>query len=178
VRRRLGNFILAEDDGTLEGVILAALQRAGASLALVETFTGGQMAARVSSLPGAEKVFRRGLVVRDKSELAATFPEARIGGGEFTAEMAEAVARDARRISGATLGLAMLIDLDDMPDGIEFGGTFYVGIATETESVTRRARIVGGREWVRLGAIELGLDCLRRHLLGLPVTERIDFEKV
>jgi nicotinamide-nucleotide amidase len=31
---------------------------------------------------------------------------------------------------------------------------------------------------VRLGAMELGLDCLRRFLLGLPVTERIDFEKV
>jgi nicotinamide-nucleotide amidase len=42
----------------------------------------------------------------------------------------------------------------------------------------RRSRIVGGREWVRLGAVELGLDCLRRFLQGLPVVERIDFEKV
>jgi nicotinamide-nucleotide amidase len=31
---------------------------------------------------------------------------------------------------------------------------------------------------VRLGAVELGLDCLRRHLQGLPVYERTDFEKV
>ena len=38
-------------------------------------------------------------------------------------------------------------------------------------------RILGGREWVRLGAVELGLDCLRRYLHGLPVTERIDFER-
>src|SRR5271157_3594765 len=45
VRKRLGNFILAEDDDTLEGVILKALTRADGSLALVETFTGGQMAA-------------------------------------------------------------------------------------------------------------------------------------
>jgi nicotinamide-nucleotide amidase len=29
---------------------------------------------------------------------------------------------------------------------------------------------------VRLGAVEMGLDCLRRHLQGLPVHERIDFE--
>jgi nicotinamide-nucleotide amidase len=36
---------------------------------------------------------------------------------------------------------------------------------------------VGGREWVRLGAVEMGLDCLRRYLQGLPVYERIDFEK-
>src|ERR1700744_5559948 len=44
VRQRLGNFIMAEDDNTLEGVILRALQREEGSLALVETFTGGQMA--------------------------------------------------------------------------------------------------------------------------------------
>jgi len=31
---------------------------------------------------------------------------------------------------------------------------------------------------VRLGAVELGMDCLRRFLLGLPVVERIDFERV
>jgi nicotinamide-nucleotide amidase len=28
-----------------------------------------------------------------------------------------------------------------------------------------------------LGAVELALDCLRRFLQGLPVVERIDFEK-
>ena len=33
-------------------------------------------------------------------------------------------------------------------------------------------------DWVRLGAVELGLDCLRRYLQGLPVTERTDFERV
>jgi nicotinamide-nucleotide amidase len=26
--------------------------------------------------------------------------------------------------------------------------------------------------------VEMGLDCLRRYLQGLPVVERIDFEKV
>src|ERR1039458_5468106 len=41
VRKRLGNFILAEDDQTLEGVILAALTECGGTLAMVETFTGG-----------------------------------------------------------------------------------------------------------------------------------------
>jgi hypothetical protein len=28
-----------------------------------------------------------------------------------------------------------------------------------------------------MGAVELGMDCLLCFLLGLPVTERIDFEK-
>ena len=58
-----------------------------------------------------------------------------------------------------------------------FGGTICLAIATETEAASRRSRILGGREWVRLGAVEMGLDCLRRYLQGLPVYERIDFEK-
>src|SRR6266571_1402091 len=61
VRKRLGNFILAEDDQTLEGVILAELTNRQGSLAIVETFTGGQIAARLVPLLGAEQVFRRGI---------------------------------------------------------------------------------------------------------------------
>jgi len=70
VRRRLGNFILAEDDQTLEGVVLRELAARQGSLALVETYTGGQIASRVAPLPGAEEVLRRGLVSRDRGELA------------------------------------------------------------------------------------------------------------
>ena len=69
VRKRLGNFILAEDDQTLEGVVLAELTRQGATLALVETFTSGQIAARVGHLPGAEHVLRCGVTVRDRTAL-------------------------------------------------------------------------------------------------------------
>jgi len=100
---------------------------------------------------------------------------------EISRETAEAVAETARRQTGASHALAVLIDLDDGADRIDFGGTICIGIAagdkTGDETVSRRSRILGGREWVRLGAVELGLDCLRRHLYGLPVTERIDFER-
>jgi nicotinamide-nucleotide amidase len=178
VRKRLGNFILAEDDQTLEGVVLAELTRRQASLSIVEAFTGGQLAARIAHLPGAEKVFRRGIVARDLGEVgAAVGLQAPLPMGE-TREAAEAVARAARSQTGATHALAVLIDLDDGPDRIEFGGTICLAIATEQEVASRRSRIVGGREWVRLGAVEMGLDCLRRYLQGLPVYERIDFEKV
>ena len=97
VRKRLGNFILAEDGETLEGVVLAALTAQDGSLAVVETFTGGQIAARLAHLPGAEKVFRRGLVARDPAEIAGALG---IDGGlvaaELSRETAEAVARAAR----------------------------------------------------------------------------------
>jgi nicotinamide-nucleotide amidase len=80
-------------------------------------------------------------------------------------------------LSGATHALAVLVDLDSGADRMDLGGTIWIAIATADAVEFRRSRILGGREWVRLGAVELGLDCLRRYLHGLPVVERIDFEK-
>ncbi len=179
IRARLGNFILGEDDQTLEGVILAELTARQASLSTVEMFTSGQIAARIAHLPGAETIFRRGIVARDLAEVCAAVG---LGSaalqGAFTPQSAEAVAQAALRHTSSTHALAVLIDLDQGADRIEFGGTVCLAIATEREVASRRSRILGGREWVRLGAVELGLDCLRRHLQGLPVYERTDFEKV
>jgi nicotinamide-nucleotide amidase len=178
VRKRLGNFILAEDDQTLEGVILEGLSGRGGSLSIVETFTGGQIAARLAHLPSAEKVFRRGIVARGIEEVCGAVGLGRTSpAGEITTETAEAVAQALRRQTSSTHALAVLIDLDEGADRIEFGGTVCLAISTEQDVASRRSRIVGGREWVRLGAVEMGLDCFRRYLQGLPVYERIDFEK-
>jgi nicotinamide-nucleotide amidase len=179
VRRRLGNFIMAEDDQTLEGVVLAELTRQAGTLALVETFTSGQIAARFGHLPGAEHVLRAGITVRDRTALHNTLDLSQMSlAGNLTQESTEAVARAARAHTDATHALVVLIDLDEGADRIDFGGTIFIAIATEEAVAFRRSRILGGREWVRLGAVELGLDCLRRHLQGLPVVERIDFERV
>jgi nicotinamide-nucleotide amidase len=179
VRRRLGNFILAEGDQTLESVVLEALARKHATVSLVETFTSGQIAARIGHLPGAENVLRRGIVARDLKEVcAAVGLDPHAVSGTLTREHAQAVAQAARRQTGTTHALAMLIDVDEGPDRIDIGGTVCLAIATDNEVATRRSRIVGGRDWVRLGAVEMGLDCLRRYLQALPVQERIDFEKV
>jgi nicotinamide-nucleotide amidase len=178
VRKRLGNFILAEDEQTLEGVVLAELTKRGATLAVAETFTSGQIAARVGPLPGAETILRRGVLARDLRDVwsAVGLPGAPPA-GELTKETAEVVAQAVRQWTGASHALAVLIDLDEGADRIEFGGSLCLGIVGPDGAASRRSRIVGGREWVRLGAVEMGLDCLRRYLQGLPVDERIDFEK-
>lgn len=147
VRKRLGNFVVAEDNQTLEGVVLAELTRAKKTLAIGETVTGGIVAARVAPLPGAENVFKQGVI-------------------------APAVSADALRASsGADIALTVDVKLDAE------GGNVAIGINDGLQTIKREARLVGNRDWVRTGACELGLDCLRRLLLGLPVDERIDFER-
>jgi nicotinamide-nucleotide amidase len=147
VRKRLGNFVVAEDNQTLEGVVLAELTRLKKTLAIGETVTGGIVAARVAPLPGAESVFKQGVIASSAS--------------------AEAL----RASSGADIALAVDVKVDAE------GGNVTIGIADGKQVLKREARLVGNRDWVRTGACELGLDCLRRLLLGLPVDERIDFER-
>jgi len=177
VRKRFGNFILAEDDATLESVVLSALAQHKGTLTIVESFTAGQITGRVAHLPGAEKIIRRGIVARDLTEICNAVELLNVPPA-ITKEAAEAVALAACRQTGATHALAVLIDLDEGADRIEFAGTVCLAVASKDGVASRRSRVVGGRDWVRLGAVEMGLDCLRRYLQGLPVTERIDFEKV
>src|SRR5471030_898404 len=147
VRKRLGNFVVAEDDQSLESIVLAALKTAGQTLAIGETVTGGIVAARIAPLAGAESVFKQGTIAKEVS--------------------AEAL----RKSSGADIALTVDTRLEDE------AGTVTIGIADAKGTIKREARLVGNRDWVRTGSCELGLDCLRRHLLGLPVDERIDFER-
>ncbi len=178
VKRRIANFIIAEDDQTLEGVVLAALTKTESTLAVAETFTAGIIASRLIAHPAGRHIMRRGVLTRDREELfratgLAGFPHADAYDADIAAAAAENLAREAH----TTHALAVLIDVDDGPDRRDLGGLIQIAIAGPEGTVTRTTRILGGWEWIRLGAAELALDCLRRHLHGLPVHERTDFEK-
>jgi nicotinamide-nucleotide amidase len=62
-------------------------------------------------------------------------------------------------------------------DRIASGGAIRIAIAATDRVAFRRSRVSGGREWVRLDAVELALDGLRRFPHGLPVVGRIGVEK-
>ena len=178
VKRRIANFIVAEDDQTLEGVVLSELARIGGTVAVAETFTAGIIASRLVAQHAGRHVMRRGVVTREREEL---FRATGLGGfphnDAYDADSAAAAAANLARESGSTHALAILIDVDEGPDRRDLGGLIQIAIASPAGTVTRTTRILGGWEWIRLGAAELALDCLRRHLQGLPVHERTDFEK-
>ncbi|HZP99285.1 MAG TPA: CinA family nicotinamide mononucleotide deamidase-related protein [Reyranella sp.] len=157
VRKRLGNFVVAEDDQTLESVVLAKLAAGGSTLAVAEGVTGGTLAARLSPHAGADKVFKGGVVDLDLRKLVS--------------------AEKLRAERGTSHALRLAVQLDDGPERPDWGATITINVADANGTVTRQARLIGNRDWVRAGSVEMALDCLRRHLGGLPVDERIDFER-
>ena len=182
LRARMGNFILAEDDDTLEGVVRGLLLERQASLAVVEDFTGGQLTARLAPLPDADSFLLRGNVVpspRSKMEAFGEDGETGLADWEFGIGLAELLAQRCRAGAGAALGLVTLCQVvpDEGRIPGNMAGSIVIAIANEAGVEHRRARLGGNRDWVRLGAVEMGLDCLRRHLQGLPIREKTDFER-
>jgi nicotinamide-nucleotide amidase len=163
----------------LEGVILAALKRKGASLSVVETFTGGGIAARLAPLPDAESVFRRGLVAQAGSEIESLLNLA--AGTLSSVPLTEKAIKDAARatllVTDSTYALVALADQDRIADSAARGPTLWFSIATGQQVAVRSSRLLrfGDKDFLRAAAVEMGLDSLRRFLQGLPVDEKHDF---
>ena len=178
IRDRFGNFIISEDNETLEGVILAELAKTNSTLSTAEMHTSGAISARLNPKVGDPDPIIRSVVSRDLNQLCGAVNLSTTEKSvSFDMESAKAIANALRSDAASTFALATLLDIDEDKDGIESGGDIIIGISTIGGSYARKARILGGHEWVRLGAIELTLDVFRRQLKKLPIDERIDFEK-
>ena len=162
VRRRLGHFIVAEDDGTLEGAVLHCLQAQDGSLSTVETGSHGGLGARMAAADGEGGIFLR---ASSGSGVAAVARSLRLPDDASPIELAEGV----RRTDGATHGLAVVIDAGT--------GQVRIALAGPEDGFERTAVLIGGARRARQGGVELALDCLRRRLSGAPANEKIDFEK-
>ncbi|MEN8114067.1 MAG: competence/damage-inducible protein A, partial [Actinomycetota bacterium] len=62
VRERLGKRIFGADADTVEVVILRMLERRGWTVATAESVTGGLVAGRITSIPGASRAYRGSVV--------------------------------------------------------------------------------------------------------------------
>jgi len=173
VRERLGAYLLAEDADTLEGTLLERLTSAGSTLAVAECGTHGAVGGRLVAADPRGTVFQRGALAATVPMLARALgadDAAALGDQEAVVRLADSV----RTTSGTTYGLAVLV----APRGSAAEGWIHIAVARPGDPpVERSSCIVGGPERVRVGGIEMGLDCLRRILTGLSVDDPIDFEK-
>ena len=153
IRRRLGAAIYASGDASLEAVIADLLQQRGATLAVAETLTQGELTRRLSAHPEA---FRGGHAAADGQALSQSLG---LEGTDLTGEPgAVALAEGVRRVWNASHGLAVVGDQDERA---------WVAVATEDGRDTRRLRFRGRDLRARVWTTTLSLEFLRRLLLDL-----------
>ena len=178
VRKRLYPFVVAEDGDTLEGTIIQNLKNRGESLSVLEMDTGGMIAGRLIRAADTKARIRRGLIAVDSEEIARTLELTPPRGFKTDHHFASLFAHALRRQTDSTYALATLVNLSETGPDNRPCAHIYLGLSGEsTGTFHREATLPGRKDWVLRGATEMGLDYLRRHLLGLPANQRNDFEQ-
>ena len=167
----LGPAVFGRDDDSLAGVVLAGLRATGATVAVAESLTAGLLGAALTELPGSSDAFRGGVQVyaTDLKATLAGVPEAVLAEhGAVSAATAEALATGVRDRLGASHGLALTgVAGPDRQEGHPVG-TVFAAVADADGVTSRLVRLPGDRSRVRLLAVTVALDLLRRRLSGAP----------
>lgn len=162
VRARLGSLVFGVDDETVEAVIFAALAQRTWTLATAESATGGMIAARITSVPGASAVFRGGVVAyaTDLKETLLDVPRDVLDEAVVGEPTALEMARGAAARLGADVAVAVTGSAGPEPQE-QPAGTMVVAVHTPVTSMVRTLRMPGDRERVRTYTTTAALQLLR-----------------
>lgn len=167
LRSILGEYIWGIDSDTLEAVVGHMLTEKGVSLAVMEGYSGGLLAATITDAPGASTYFKGGLVASSDEALRAFGVDAKVISdyGASSAEVAQAMAEAARLHLGADIGVGV-VGIDE-PSEVEgkLVTTIYIGI---DDGKAKRAIIANyppwDRAWVKRRAVTAALFELSKIL--------------
>jgi nicotinamide-nucleotide amidase len=173
VRQRLGPLVFGEDSGTLPDAVARLLIERGATVSTAESCTGGLVAKSLTDVPGSSAWFLDGVVTYSneaKTRLLGV-PAGRIAEhGAVSAEVAEAMAVNARRLSGSDFAISITGiagptgGTADKPIGL-----VYIGLAGPSGCDVTEHRFGDNlnREEIRDRTAKTALNRLRLRLSGL-----------
>ena len=140
----------------------------GKTLAAAESLTGGAIGAEVTSVPGASRVFKGGIVsyCNEIKHGLLSVPEQMLAQfGAVSSPVAVAMAKGARNalhadVAVSATGLAG-------PDGDDFGhpvGTVFIGYADAQKALAEEFHFAGDRDAVRHQAVQAALEMILRQI--------------
>ena len=167
VRALTEDLVFGTNTDTMESVVLNLLEERGWTLGLAESVTGGLVGGRVTSIAGASRVFKGG-VISYASDVK--FDVLGVEAGPVVSERAAIqMASGAQRVLGASVGLALTgVAGPDEQDG-EPVGTLCVGVAFPNgQTFSTRSQLPGQRDQMRQFSVITALAFLRKLLLSEP----------
>jgi nicotinamide-nucleotide amidase len=171
IHRRLGEAVFAENHTSLEEVVGALLAERDLQLSCAESLTGGELAARITSVPEASKHFSGSAVCYSpdaKRDVLGVSQETIDGPGTVSEQCAREMARGARTLFGADVALALTGVAGPEPLEGKPPGTLWVALSADDAEEAQTVRVPGDRAQVRRWAEQTALNLLRRYLLTSP----------
>ena len=171
VKAILGDYAIGVDVNSIQDVCLSLLKEKGLTLGTAESCTGGLIAKLITDLPGSSAVLKGG-VVSYTNEVKANVlgvPQTLLEEyGAVSPQVAEAMARGARRVLGCDIAVSATgvagPDSDDRGNPV---GLVYLGLAWEDQCIVQTYHAGrGDRDRIRRLSAGTALDIVRRHLTG------------
>jgi len=165
----LEDWLYSSQGDSLEQIVLYYLGLRQATLAVAESCTGGMVAERITSVPGASRSFLGGVVVYSnelKTSLAGVPVELIGQHGAVSAEVARALAQGIRARTGATVGVGVT-GIAGPTGGTESKpvGLVHIAVCDAQGCDTIERTFRGDRQRVREWAAQQALDLVRRRLM-------------
>ena len=152
--------------------LIADLTRAGLTLAVAESLTGGAVAAELVNVPGASVVLRGAVVAYDtalKSTLLGVPAELLAQHGPVHAEVATLMAEGVRGVTAvgghpSDIGVATTGVAGPDPQGEAPVGLVFVAVADAAGTEVRELRLAGDRAEIRAQAVDAALELVADRL--------------
>jgi len=171
---RLGPIVYSETDEAMEVVVGRLLAGQGKTLAVAESCTGGLVGEKLTRVPGSSAYFLGGVIAYSneaKTSLLGVPEELLAQHGAVSNEVARAMAEGVRERFGADLAVSTTgISGPDGGTDAKPVGLVSIGIAWEGGSHTDSFVFPLDRERHRQISAQVGLDWVRRSLLGFELT--------
>jgi nicotinamide-nucleotide amidase len=169
LRNPLAEYLFAEDERSVQEIVLALCRERELTLATAESCTGGLVAARVTDVPGSSDVFRGGVVAYDDAVKHAALDvplETLEAHGAVSAETAAAMAHGVRGRLGADVAVAVTGiagpggGTPEKPVGL-----VHFHAAGPGGELAYRFELPGDRDWIRSRSAVAALHLVRRLLV-------------
>jgi nicotinamide-nucleotide amidase len=170
IRARVGSFIFAAGDQTMEGVVGEMLLQKQLTLSVAESCTGGLIGNLLTNVPGSSGYFLGGVIAygnQAKMDLLGVSRLTLDSYGAVSDPVAREMAAGVRRELKADLGLSVTgIAGPDGGTAEKPVGTVHIGLAFRDETLSGQYRFWGKREENKLNSAVMALDWVRRYLYG------------
>jgi len=170
IRLLAAEYIYGTDDEELEEVLGGLLRERNLTIAVAESCTGGLIADRITNVPGSSDYFERGVITysnRSKTELLRVPAELIRVHGAVSEEVALAMARGIREVSGADMGLSTTGIAGPGGGSPEKPvGLVWIACADSAGAIVRKFTFGDGRIRVKQRASQAALEFARKRLLG------------
>jgi len=165
IRKKLGELIYGEGEQSLAEVVGEKLAERGETVAVAESCTGGELAKLITDVPGASRYFKQGWVTySNESKISELDMPAELieRYGAVSFEAAEAMAKQARKISGTDYAIA-ITGIAGPTGATEQKplGLVYISVDSSGGSETRRFVFPNNRELIRFRSAQTALNMLR-----------------